>query len=79
MFDVEGKWPNKVEQTGSTLGLSEIRTAVTPPVHDIIHRQRASFSPLIHSQWQLRRGVNHVKKGQKIEKMARICVKRKIL
>ena len=26
MFDVEGKWPNKVEQTGSTLGLSEIRT-----------------------------------------------------
>ena len=24
MFDLEGKWPNKVEQTGSTLGLSEI-------------------------------------------------------
>ena len=46
MFDVEGKWPNKVEQTGSTLGLSEIRTADTPPVHDIIHRQGASFSPL---------------------------------
>ena len=50
MFDVEGKWPNKVEQTGSTLGLSEIRTADTPPVHDNIHRQGASFSPLIHSQ-----------------------------
>ena len=46
MFDVEGKWPNKVEQTGSTLGLSEIRTADTPPVH-IIHRQGARFSPLI--------------------------------
>ena len=52
MFDVEGKWPNKVEQTGSILGLSEIRTADTPPVHDIIHRQGASFSPLIHSQCQ---------------------------
>ena len=43
---------NKVEQTGSTLGLSEIRTADTPPVH-IIHRQGASLSPLIHSQCQL--------------------------
>ena len=41
MFVVEGKWPSKVEQTGSTLGLSEIRTADTPPVHDI-HRQGAS-------------------------------------
>ena len=40
-------------QTGSTLGLSEIRTADTLPVHDIIHRQGASFSPLIHSQCQL--------------------------
>ena len=29
MFDLEGKWPNKVEQTGSTLGLSEIQTAGT--------------------------------------------------
>ena len=44
--------PNKVEQTGSTLGLSEIRTAYTPPVH-IIHRKDASLSPLIHSQCQL--------------------------
>ena len=26
MFDLEGKWPSKVEQTGSTLGLSEIQT-----------------------------------------------------
>ena len=34
MLDVEGKWPNKVEQAGSTLGLSKIRTADTPPVHD---------------------------------------------
>ena len=25
MFNLEEKWPNKVEQTGSTLGLSEIR------------------------------------------------------
>ena len=43
MLDLEGKWPNKVEQTGSTLGLFEIRTADTPPVHDVIQRQRASF------------------------------------
>ena len=43
MFDLERKWPNKVEQTGSTLGLSEIRTTDTPPVH-IIHRQGASCS-----------------------------------
>ena len=49
MFNLEGKLPNKVEQTGSTLGLSEIRTADTPPVR-IIHRQGASFYPLIHSQ-----------------------------
>ena len=46
-------WKKKVEQTGSTLGLSEIQTADTPPVHDNIHRQGASFSPLIHSQCQL--------------------------
>ena len=52
MFDFEGKWPNKVEQTGSTLGLSEIETADTPPVHDIIHMQGARSSPLIHSQCQ---------------------------
>ena len=31
------------------MDLSKIRTADTPPVH-IIHRQGASFSPLIHSQ-----------------------------
>ena len=53
MFDLEGKWPNKVQPQGSTLGPCEIRTAITPPVHDIIHRHRASFYPLIHSQWQL--------------------------
>ena len=42
MFDVEGKWPNKVEQTGSTLSLSEIRTADKPPVHDIINSNRSN-------------------------------------
>ena len=36
MFDVEGKWPNKVEQTGSTLGLSEIRTADTIIIQVIV-------------------------------------------
>ena len=47
------EWPNKVEQTRSTLGLSEIRTANPLPMHDKIHRQRASLSPLIHAQCQL--------------------------
>ena len=37
MFNLEGKWPNKVEEIGATLGLSEIQTADYPPVHDIIH------------------------------------------
>ena len=44
MFDVEGKWPNKVEQTGSTLGLSKIRTADTPPVHIITQAGSQFFS-----------------------------------
>ena len=39
MFDLEGKLPNEVEMTGSTLSPPEIQTANTPPVHDIIHRQ----------------------------------------
>ena len=46
MFDLEGKWHNKAEQTDSALGPSKIGTVDTPPVHDIIHRQIASFSPL---------------------------------
>ena len=29
MFDLEGEWPNKVKQTGSTLGLSEIEPPTT--------------------------------------------------
>ena len=41
MFDLKVKLPNKVEQTGSTLGLYEIRTADTPPVH-IIRTQAGS-------------------------------------
>ena len=48
----EGKLHNKVKQTGSTLGLSKIRTAGSPLVH-IIHRQGASLYPLIHSQCQM--------------------------
>ena len=57
MFNLEGKWPNKVDQTSSTLGLSKIRTADTPPVHDIIHRQRQFFSS--HSQYQLQVWILH--------------------
>ena len=52
MFNMEGKWPNKGEQTGSTSGRSAFWTADTPPVHDIIHRQWVSLSPLIHSPCQ---------------------------
>ena len=39
----------KLSRQAQLLGLSEIRTTDTPPVHDI----RDSFSPLIHSQCQL--------------------------
>ena len=47
-----------IEQTDTTLGLSEIRTADTPPVH-IIHRQGASLSPLVHPQCQLQVSFLH--------------------
>ena len=36
---------------------SEIHTTDTPPVHDIIHRQRVRFSHLIHSQYGLIRMI----------------------
>ena len=42
MYDLEEKLPDKIEQTDSTLGLSEIPTANPPPEH-IIKRQGASF------------------------------------
>ena len=38
MLDFEGKWPKQAEQTGSTFGLSEIQTAIIPPLHDTLNK-----------------------------------------
>ena len=43
MFNLEGKGPNKIEQTGPTSGLSEIQTADTPTVPDIMHRREPVY------------------------------------
>ena len=56
MFDLEKKWLNKIEQTGSTLGLSEIQTMC---MISYVHRQGASLSPLIYSRGQLQLKILH--------------------
>ena len=53
-----GNDPTKLSRQAQLLDLSEIQTTNTLPVHDIIHRQR-SFSPLIHSQYQLQVWILH--------------------
>ena len=51
MFNLERKWSNKVEQTGSTLGLSAIQTTNTP-TYAWYHTQAESHSISYHSRLQ---------------------------
>ena len=50
--NLEGKCPNKTEQKGSTLGLSEIQATNPLLMHGIIHRQRVSLSQVSSSNFE---------------------------